>query len=170
MANFAYVENNQIVEVFDELPKNWKNISNFYLLQSDEPYLNSLGWFKIIKNDPVYDSNTQQIGGYYYTIEENIVKENRHVEEKIIPIVPEKTPEEILQEQQASIENQWSYVRNTRDNLMKEMDWRYLRYAREVRLNLTATDDIQKLDNYMQQLADITKQSDPYNILWPVYE
>jgi len=167
MANFAYVENNQIVEVFDELPKNWKNISNFYLLQSDEPYLNSLGWFKIIKNDPVYDSNTQQVGGYYYTIEGNVVKENRHVEEIIFK---QKTAIELYEEEQKKIIDEWNYVRNKRDMLMKDMDWKYLRNAREVRLNLTPTDDIAKLDVYMQKLADITKQTDPFNIQWPVYE
>ena len=50
---------------------------------------------------------------------------------------------------------------------MADTDWRYLRYDRELRLGLTPTDDIQKLDLYMQALADITQQPDPFNITWP---
>lgn len=64
-------------------------------------------------------------------------------------------------------ESKFSEVRQLRDQKMKEIDWRYLRYDREIRLGLPPSDDIQKLDEYMQALADITKQEDPFNIIWP---
>jgi hypothetical protein len=84
-------------------------------------------------------------------------------------VVHTKTSEEI----QAEIDNatlvQWQTIRQTRDRMMANYDWRYTRYEREVRLGLTPTDDIVQLDAYMQALADITQQEDPYNIVWPDY-
>ena len=84
-------------------------------------------------------------------------------------VVTDKTPTELEQERQKAIANQWNAIREQRDQLMKEFDWRYNRYAREVRLGLTPSDDIAAMDNYMQDLADITNQSDPFNITWPTY-
>ena len=48
MAYFAYVENNQVVEVHDFLPQAWRNVSALNLLIDDE-LLKSLGWEPKIK-------------------------------------------------------------------------------------------------------------------------
>jgi len=61
----------------------------------------------------------------------------------------------------------WEQIRYERDIKIAELDWRYNRYARLARLSLTQIDDLTKLDTYAQALADITKQSNPYNIVWP---
>ena len=61
----------------------------------------------------------------------------------------------------------WEQVRNTRDEKIAELDWRYNRYHRLERLGLDQIDDLNALDIYSQALADITKQSDPMNIVWP---
>ena len=61
----------------------------------------------------------------------------------------------------------WAQIRLLRDQKIQELDWRYNRYNRLTRLSLTQIDDLTKLDTYAQALADITKQSDPYNIVWP---
>ncbi len=71
---------------------------------------------------------------------------------------------EILQIKQSTLNN----VRGLRDQKMKDFDWRYLRYDRETRLGLPTTDDIQLLDQYMQALADITQQENPFNVQWPI--
>ena len=42
MANWAYVENNTVIEVFDNLPKNWRNISNLDAAEGDLEFLKSL--------------------------------------------------------------------------------------------------------------------------------
>lgn len=76
----------------------------------------------------------------------------------------DKTPEEL--ERDTNI--QWGNIRQQRDILISDVDWRYIRYAREIRLNLPTTDDIAMLDTYTQALADITTQTDPYNIIWPM--
>ena len=61
----------------------------------------------------------------------------------------------------------WDQIRHIRDLRIAELDWRYNRYNRLARLNVTQIDDLTKLDAYAQALADITKESNPYNIVWP---
>lgn len=59
----------------------------------------------------------------------------------------------------------WKSIRERRDEVLKEIDWRILRNAREVRLGLTPTDDIAVLDAKAQELADLTDTyADPYEI------
>jgi hypothetical protein len=166
MSNFAYVKDSAIVHVWDTLPANWENISNFYVLGdgNNTDYLKSLGWYPITYQAPTYDPATQVVGHPTYTISGDTVIESHAVSDKPIP---EPTPE-LTEEQIASARaHQWSIVRRQRDNFMSLMDWKYNRYAREVRLNLTPTEDITVLDTYMEALANITEQSDPYNITWP---
>ena len=59
--------------------------------------------------------------------------------------------------------------RITRDQLIKEVQWRFERYARLQRMGQPQVDDIAKLDTYVQALADITSQEGwPFNVQWPV--
>jgi len=110
--------------------------------------------------------------GYTPARDMPVITENQRVvwsSELIDWVVTDKTPEEIEQERQDAIARQWNAIRKQRDQLMKDFDWRYIRYAREVRLNLTPSDNIAAMDTYMQTLADITTQEDPFNIVWPTY-
>ena len=61
----------------------------------------------------------------------------------------------------------WQQIRYERDILIKEVDWRVKRNLNEQRLGLTLTDKIEKLDEYMQGLRDITLQADPNDIERP---
>jgi hypothetical protein len=76
----------------------------------------------------------------------------------------EDVPEDQKQER---LDRKWEEVRKKRDALMDAFEWRLNRYARETRLALPTTDNITILDTYMQALADITKQSDPYLVQFP---
>ena len=59
-------------------------------------------------------------------------------------------------------------ARDERDERFDTEYWRVERYQGEIRLGLTPTEDIVKLDNYFQSLRDITKQETfPYVIDWP---
>lgn len=58
-------------------------------------------------------------------------------------------------------------VRDRRDVLFKRADTLVQRYYREVRLEQPVTLTIERLDTYMQALADITDSDDLYNITWP---
>lgn len=69
--------------------------------------------------------------------------------------------------QEEKINNQWARIRELRDNTIKNFQWRIERYFSEVRLNIIPKDNISVLDEYVQGLRDITKQQDPFNIVWP---
>lgn len=164
MANYALIENNEIAGLYDSLPTRWKNISNMHVLSDEEVY--PYGWRKIIKPGPEYDSATQYVGLIdYYLLGDNVYERYQILEIPVIPAPIPPTPEEIANQ----ILEQWTLVRKTRDEKMGEFEWRYSRYDRQIRLGLPTTDTLADMDAYMQALADITNQTDPYNIVWPEY-
>jgi len=58
--------------------------------------------------------------------------------------------------------------RRTRDQLIKECQWRFERHARLARLGEPQVDDIAQLDAYVQALADVPSQEGfPFQIEWP---
>jgi hypothetical protein len=70
---WAYVESNTVVEERSSLPKNWRNYSNFFALESDVEFLKGIGWYRLVdetvpvSNDfleyhdaPVYDIQHDQ--------------------------------------------------------------------------------------------------------------
>ena len=163
MAKFAYIVDGQIDSVYDLLPDNWKNISNFCLLADDEPFLNSLGWHRINNIIPAFDPAKQRLDEVRRWIDENgVVNETEEVID--LPPPPSGPTQEELTAQQ------WNLVRQQRDSLSAEFDWRVVRHARQTRLGITPTDDIKAIDTYAQALADLPDtQTDPFNIVWPVF-
>lgn len=65
------------------------------------------------------------------------------------------------------VNRRWEQARARRTALMDEFEWRIARYHRQVRMGLTPEDNITVLDTYMQALADITLQPDPFTLVWP---
>lgn len=57
-------------------------------------------------------------------------------------------------------ESQWAVVRIERDQLLSATDWTQLPDVPQ------ATQELYRA--YRQELRDITQQSDPFNIVWPV--
>lgn len=161
MANFAYIKDDGDIEVYDLLPENWNNISNFNSLD-DWSFLNDLGWYKITHIEPEYDAETQYLGDPYFVHEDDKVFQHLRVLDKEIPISNKH-----LTEWRSS----WDDFRPHRDQLISAMDWRVARYNRELRLGLTPTDDIYKIDQYVQRLADLPQLfPDPNTAEWPVFE
>lgn len=162
---YAYVENNKIVEILERLPKNWRNVSNFVALDNKLDLLKDLGWYPVTVITPNYNSNTQKLDNWTYEFK------GTHVE-KIPQIIniPQPSAEELEFQKQLSINSKWEEIRIQRDNIMKTFEWRYTRHQRQTRLGQTPTDNLLDLDNYMQALADITLQTDPFNIVWPIYQ
>jgi hypothetical protein len=165
MANYAHVENDQIVGVYDVLPANWRNISNFYVLP--EEILQTFGWHKLEKQIPAFDSATQKLSDPIHMFDDGVAYERFAVISKNIPA--SLTEEELFAQQQQRIEEQWNIVRETRAQMMRDFEWRYTRYERHLRLGLEQIDALESLDAYMQQLVDITLNDDPFNIIWPEY-
>lgn len=65
------------------------------------------------------------------------------------------------------LDRQWGLIKHQRDLLFAETDWRILRSLREATLGLDASEDISVVEQYRQNLADITEQDDPFDIQWP---
>jgi hypothetical protein len=63
---------------------------------------------------------------------------------------------------QEKIDQQWVIVKQKRDFFLQESDWRVVK-ATDTGVPLS-----QEWKDYRQALRDITLQSDPFNITWPI--
>lgn len=70
--------------------------------------------------------------------------------------------------QDIPVEELWQNPRELRTKLMDQFEWRISRHRREVDLGMETTEELTPLLQYMQALADITKQPDPTNLDWPI--
>lgn len=148
---YALVENNKVVELHDDLPASWRNISGLPALSDEE--LVALGWYHVELDTRTVDQESFLVDTQY-TIVGHTVKQNHNIQ--------------LIKENPAFVDRLWEAIRIKRDRFMRDNEWRYSRHHREVRLGLTPTEELSSLDEYMQALADVTKQSDPVNIAWPV--
>ena len=159
MTVWANLVDGEIKGVYDLLPDFWNGNPHFRIdAQVDETgeVLRQGNFVKIVRCNPDFNKETHKLSDYLnYTIEDGQVIEHRD----IIPI-PEQTNE-----------GKYVGIRSLRDFKMTEFEWRYTRYEREVRLGLTPTDNLQKMDEYMQQLADLPNDLNINldNPNWPVY-
>lgn len=75
-----------------------------------------------------------------------------------------------LTESEISARNvkRWDQVRETRDEKIKEVEWRVMRNLSETRQGLDTTDNMSDLDDYIQKLRDITSTTtNPLEVSWP---
>ena len=142
---YILVENGNIVGNPTELPRNWANISNFYLF--DNETLKQYGWYPFRFVEAEINSN-QFYDGSDFVIEEDEVVEYQKVRNK--------TPEEIEEE----LESQWAFIRYRRNEFLLECDWTQLQDSP------LSEQKQQEWQTYRQSLRDITEQSDPFNIVW----
>jgi hypothetical protein len=143
---YALVEDGVVKESNRVLPINWKNISNFYLL--DQETLKSYGWFPYRFEPVSIPENAISDGSYYEITEEEVVE---------IQTYRIKTDLEI----EIELDGMWSFIRERRTIKLKECDWTQLSDC-----PLTA-EKKEQWQIYRQSLRDITLQSDPFNIVWP---
>lgn len=144
--NYILVENGQIVGNPTQLPKNWANVSNFYLL--DNQTLKQYGWY------PYRFVEAQKNENQYYDGSDFVIEENEVVEYQK---VRNKTQQEIEDE----TEGMWRAIRDRRNELLLECDWTQL--ADSPLTNQKQTE----WQIYRQSLRDITTQSNPFSINWP---
>ena len=145
--NYILVENEKIVGRPTELPKNWANISNFYLLPTEK--LKEYGWYSYRFVEAQKNEN-QYYDGSDFVIEENEVVEYQQVKDK--------TQQEITEE----TEGMWRAIRDRRNELLSETDWTQLPDSPLTNQKQT------EWQIYRQALRDITLQTDPFNINWPI--
>ena len=74
-----------------------------------------------------------------------------------------------IREKNASeIDEEWEKIKKNRDDLLKKVDMLVDRYKSELRQGLPYNYYIiEALDEYAQQLRNITDQEDVFNIIWP---
>ena len=143
---YVLVENGQITGNPMDIPKVWKNISNFHIF--DNETLKEYGWYPYRFVEANINSN-QFYDGSDFVIEEDEVVEYQKVRNK--------TPQEIQQE----LESQWAFIRYRRNEFLLECDWTQLQDSP------LSEQKQQEWQTYRQSLRDITEQPDPFNIVWP---
>lgn len=115
MANYAVIENNNIVGLYDFVPLFWNNMSNFQSLEKDAPeFFRSIGWRKIIKKDKPNLEPWQKYSDPIYKIENDEVVE----EYTIIDQYTDLTHLNAVKKQ-----NVLNYIREKRNRLLIESDW-----------------------------------------------
>lgn len=157
MAEWTVVENGEITEYYDSVPKNWRNISGLHLSKDDSAFMKSLGWYPVTKVSTDYNQNTQHIVSYTYEIDQDSVRE--------IPVI-ESLPEVSIDQRRAVFLTQ---LRSRRDQLLKDCDWTQT-------ADVYATMDTvlnQKWKTYRAALRDLpgvyasTEEFDFSKIVWP---
>jgi hypothetical protein len=122
MANYAHIEDGRITGVYDLYPDNWRNISNFYLLENDTDTLRSLGWRTIVKTIPTYNSDTQYVGNPIHVIEDDNVIETYEIVDIVFPEIVYQTEEELAAIKLSQHNSAMETLRNKRDKLLAETD------------------------------------------------
>jgi hypothetical protein len=153
MKKYCLIENGKIKIEPTLLPKNWDNISNFYVL--DDETLKIHGWLPvetISENKEIFSSSSLEI-----------------FDDKVVEtiITRDKTEEEIAIEQEKQKNIQWQIIREKRNNLLKESDILVLIDKWE-----TYTEEQkQKIKTYRQELRDLPSIiADPFIITFPLLE
>lgn len=164
---WAYIENNEIKETYQKLPKNDKDGTNLYSLKiidklydnsgnviienhdfgTDFSALKERGYYKVQEtNAPEYDAETHQAPILEYAFIDNEVVQ-------VWTVIP-KTAEQLEAERIQA----WDSIRNTRNQLLAQSDWTQLA---DVPSNPAWI-------AYRQTLRDITDLFDtPEEVIWP---
>jgi Phage tail assembly chaperone protein len=114
MAKWALVENNEVMEYHDQLPKNWRNYSGLNLSENNIEFLNSLGWYEIEVDQQDFDPFRFRLTGHTFSF--NGTKVIAHME------LHEITD----QERQVSIQQQVDFITQAhqeRNKKLQECDW-----------------------------------------------
>lgn len=153
MANFVYIENNEIKEKVDILPNNWKNISGLHLAENNDIFLNSHGWFRVTKKEISFDSEKEEIVSYKYTIKKDKIIET--------PVISKKVVHEFA-DKKINFLNQ---LRELRNRKLRLSDW--------TQLNDVDLPNKQQWIEYRQKLRNIVKEYENTDVVdielvnWP---
>jgi hypothetical protein len=129
---------------YDLLPQNWKNISGLSLAVNDLPFLKSVGWYPVTKQNESYNDLTHYVSGYNYELREDDV-----LESIILTEIPPQTVEEFSTLKHGFIEQ----LRRKRNKLLIDSDWSQLQDVQ----NKFDEDTKNKWIVYRQNLRDIVQ-------------
>lgn len=122
---------------------------------SKEQICIELGYTRIPISPKKYiqESHNQQLTSELYK-DENGVWQVRYILKSI---------DENSDEYRTRLNRQWEIVRNKRNKLLQATDFRVL----QAMTGKNPDEDLNALESYRQELANITDQLDPFNIIWP---
>lgn len=150
MQKYCYIENGEVVQIYEDLPQVWKNVSNFYLLPDE--IIKTYGWLPLIvenENKPVFVSSN-------YVIEENVVRE--------VIVTRDKTEKEIEEDAARELEIGWTQIRSQRDEMLKQSDL----FVLIDKWELLTEEQKQEIRVYRQALRDIPQNFEtPEDVVWP---
>lgn len=155
MAKYAHIENNTITGVYDLLPDNWRNISNFYVLAENFDDVKVLGWRVVQKQPtPLIDINTQRYGEPIFNIVDNEVIET--IEIINLPVVEPVQPIALSEEEQMQAkiirhDLVMSELRKIRDKLLADTDKTQLQDL----ITINGPELTQQFADYRQLLRDL---------------
>jgi len=163
MANWALVENDNVKELHDILPKSWKNVSGLRLSSNNLSFLQQLGWYPVVKDHQEYDNTLYCETGLNHVFEKNTVIETLIlIEKELEEIKPELSFEELKQIFMAEL-------RRERNQRLVNTDWTQLSDV----VSSMSEDDRNMWFVYRQMLRDLPKVYEKNEVLnieeieWP---
>jgi len=169
MVKWGYVDSsNQVTEVYEALPENWRNISNFYTYIDTPEILPTLGWYPVVDVTQPLDPLTEIYGNTEYIFEQNQQCILQNV--LILPSPNPVTPEQWFEEQRQAFLQQLDTLRVQK---LLDSDWTQLNDVQ------SEHDDTwrQEWKSYRGQIRNIvvTYSNPPYQgvidinqVIWPL--
>ena len=155
MHRWAFVEDNNIVELHYNLPTSWRNISGLQNAENDLEYLLALGWMPIHHEHQSFDPDIYCVQDYINTIgSEKIVQ--------TLKLIEVTTVSYEIQKQDFMLQ-----LRNIRDRKLKDSDWTQLRDSK------ISEDSRKNWTIYRQELRDLpefyntNEEMNINNVVWP---
>ena len=150
MKKYCLIENNSVIKGPEDLPKNFANVSNFYLL--DDSLVKDYGWLLYEKNS---EEKTVFVSSSFEILEDKVIE---HV------VTRDETEEEVIQKAEQETAREWENVRRQRDQLLAESDKDIVSDKWEIK----SADEKSLWSTYRQALRDIPQTIDsPFNVVWP---
>lgn len=122
MVAWVVVEQNKIVEEYDNVPECWRNVSNFNTLQDDFKTMRSFGWFPVYTIDlGEIDPYTQEYSEWSMSWDEENLRyvRTRKINARAFPIDPNAEKAEQRNSFMRSL-------RAKRNELISQSDWTQL--------------------------------------------
>jgi hypothetical protein len=150
MKKYCLIENNSVIKGPEDLPKNFANVSNFYLL--DDSLVKDYGWLPYEKDS---EEKTVFVSSSFEILEDKVIE---HV------VTRDETEEEVIQKAEQETAREWENVRRQRDQLLAESDKDIVSDKWEIK----SADEKSLWSTYRQALRDIPQTIDsPFNVTWP---
>jgi len=159
MSQYAVINDNKIVELYDAIPQNWKNISGFNLLNDKQR--EDYGFFRVEQPNQEYNPNRH-----------NLISKNVKLNEQGLPYV-----NLVLENKMNDVDYQnflynesLSILRNMRDSYLNASDWALAPDVVELKgeeWKNAWTEYRKKLRDLTQAFKDDVKVFDPHTIVFP---